>query len=913
MSSALARHDAILREAIEANGGYVFKTVGDAFCAAFPTPHQALTAALQAQHTLHAEDWSSLFNSVHERIANSPQSSVLMVRMALHTGVTEERDGDYFGQPVNRVARLLAAGHGGQALLSEATCSLVRDTLPAATTLLDMGQHRLKDLARPEHIFQVLARGLLSEFPPLKTLDILPNNLPVQLTSFVGREKEMEEVKRLLSSARLLTLTGPGGTGKTRLSLQAAADVLEEFADGAWLVELAPLADPFLVAQTAASVLGVRETRGKPMLDTLADYLRDKELLIVLDNCEHMIEECARVADHLLRACPNLKVMVSSREPLGISGETAYRVPSLSLPDPRRQPALENMSQYEAVRLFVDRAVSALPHFTVTNQNAPAVAQICYRLDGIPLAIELAAARVRALPVEQLAARLDDRFRLLTGGSRTALPRQQTLRAAIDWSYDLLPEIERTLLKRLSVFAGGWVLEAAEQVCSGSGIDEYEALDGLVHLVDKSLVILDEASGEGREGRYRLLETIRQYARDKLLEAGEQEVEWVRDRHLQFYLKVSEEAAPKLYGPESVALMDRLEAEHDNLRAALEWSLSGDGPEGKTGRVEAGLRIAGALAIFWDVRGYWLEGKEWCTQLLALPEAAGQTSARARALISAGRAAYGVGDMAESAAFYKEALEISRDRGEKLLMTYALMGVGNAENQQANHREAVPYYEEALSISREVGDRQRIAAALANLASCLFDLGEHERVKALREEGLALLRELGDQDGMTIILIHMAEAEFTRGSYDTAETLAEQSLTLSQELGSARGIGSATFYLGQIAFARGEYERAHGRFKMGLIHAQMLGAKGGMVAHLLGLAQVAGGEGHYERAAKLHGALDTMSREVSFPVPTFRPAADRNKELARDQLGEEAWQEAYDGGQAMTLEQAVSYALEDNR
>lgn len=454
MRPALARHDAILNAALAANQGHAFKKIGDAFCAVFETVPDAFQAALDAQRALHTEPWEGL-----------PPGG-LRIRMALHTGAADLRDNDYFGPPLNRVARLLSIGHGGQILLSQVTYELVRDQLPQDVTLKDMGQRRLRDLQRPEHVYLALHPGLPADFPELKSLEHLSNNLPQQVTSFIGREQEMAEVKGLLARTRLLTLTGAGGAGKTRLSLQVAADLLQGGGDGVWFVELAALADPNLVPQTVAQALGVREEPGRTILDTLVDYLKSRKLLLLLDNCEHVLNATAQLADTILRACPDVQILATSREGLNIPGETTYRIPSLSLPDPEQTPTPENLSQCEAVRLFVERAQAAQPSFRVNPHNAPAVAQICHRLDGIPLAIELAAARVRALPIEQIAAGLDDRFRLLTGGSRTALPRQQTLRALIDWSYDLLSPEERTLLRRLSVFAGGWTLEAAEAVCA---------------------------------------------------------------------------------------------------------------------------------------------------------------------------------------------------------------------------------------------------------------------------------------------------------------------------------------------------------------------------------------------------------------------------------------------------------------
>lgn len=451
MRKALAQHDSVLRQKFSQKG-QVFKTIGDAFCVAYESPSQAVEAAGDVQKELNGQDWGEI--------------GAIRVRIGLHTGEAEHRDDDYFGPSLNRVARVLSSGHGGQILMTQATYELVRDALPKDTEARSLGEHRLRDLERPETIYQLTVTGLQTDFPPLKSLSELPNNLPLQMTSFVGREKELADVEKLVRKNRLVTFTGSGGTGKTRLSMQAAANLLSDFEDGVWLVELAPLTEPDLVPQTVAAALKVREEPGRPLMDTLVSHFKDKKLLLILDNCEHLLDASARLADAIGKQCPNVHIIATSREPLAIQGEQVYRVPSLSTPDPKKKESLESLNQYEAVRLFIDRALLAQPSFAVTNENAPSVAQICHRLDGIPLALELAAARVRAMPVETIASRLDDRFRLLTGGSRTALPRQQTLRATIDWSYGLLDEKEKTLLRRLSVFAGGWTLEAAEKVCA---------------------------------------------------------------------------------------------------------------------------------------------------------------------------------------------------------------------------------------------------------------------------------------------------------------------------------------------------------------------------------------------------------------------------------------------------------------
>ena len=553
MRAALARHDILMRGAIVSANGYVFKTVGDAFCAAFAMAPDAVSAVLVAQLAIVAEPW--------------PDETRIKVRMALHTGTVESRDGDYFGPALNRVARLLPSGHGGQTLLSQTTYDLVRDTLPDAVSLHDLGAHQLKDLARPEQVYQLQHPGLPSDFPPIKSLSTHRNNLPQQLTSFIGREKEIAAVRALMGTHRLLTLIGAGGCGKTRLSMQVAADSLEQFPDGAWLVELASLSNPGLVTQTVATILGVKEEPGKPITQTLTEHLKHKRLLLLLDNCEHLLEVCTKLADMLMRQCPGVKLLASSREALGIAGEQTFRVPSLTLPERKQTHTPQNLSTYESVQLFIDRALLVRADFQVTNQNAPSLASLCCHLDGIPLAIELAAARVRTLAVEEIDGKLDQRFRLLTGGSRTALPRQQTLRSLIDWSYDLLHELDKLLLQRLSVFAGGWTLAAAEQVCAGEGVADGEILDLLTSLSDKSLVA---AELQGGHSRYRLLETMRQYARERLLESGGGEA--VRERHREYFLALAEEAEPNLKGAEQAEWLQRLEAEHDNLRLALDWS-----------------------------------------------------------------------------------------------------------------------------------------------------------------------------------------------------------------------------------------------------------------------------------------------------------------------------------------------------
>ncbi len=750
---------------------------------------------------------------------------------------------------------------------------------------------------------------------PHKTLESFPHNLPNQLTNFIGRERELEELKRLLLTTRLLTLTGPGGTGKTRLALQLATEVLDakHFAEGVWLVELAPLADPTLVAQTVAATLGVREQPGRTLLNALMDYVRAKTMLLILDNCEHLIETCAQLADTLLRVAPGLKILASSREPLGIAGETAYRVPSLPLPDLQAE-SVDALWQNDCVRLFVDRALAAYSRFHLKEKNAPVIADICLRLDGIPLAIELAAARTKVFPPEEIAARLNDRFRLLTGGSRTALERHQTLFALIEWSHNLLSEPERVLLRRLSVFAGGWSFDAAQEIC-GDGLGD-EVLDLLTHLVDKSLVAVEE---QAEEGRYRLPETIRQYARDRLFESGEAAP--VRDRHLDFFLRFAEEAEPKLRSAEQLEWLNRVKIEHDNLRTALAWSL-------ESGKSDRALQLAGALYYFWELSGYFSEGQKWLDDALALSEreqggrvAAGETRAdadaarRAKALYGTGRFRFAsLSDPAASRTKVEESLRLWRELGDKWWMAVALEHIGFMLTIEGDVQTSRTRLEEGVSLAREVEDRWPLAMCLVRLATPLLniDVAASHRI---REEGVAVARSVGDKSVLSQGLLGMASSYFMKGNLTEAVSLQEEALAEARAIGSVTHVFLSLFGLTTFTCLQGDLARAKGYGFELLALAQEMGALLGFGFGLFAFGFVASFGGQPGRGVRLLAAAEAFGRQRGVSISAWGGPLlmiyNQALEKARSQLDPATFEAALQEGRAMTLEQALALATED--
>lgn len=768
----------------------------------------------------------------------------------------------YTPEPAYRALMTAHAGLGDQASVAD----VYRRCVEALER--DLG---VEPSAQTRTLYEQLRSGAHPPAPAavMPAVELPTNNLPVHLTSFIGREKEMADIRRLLAphshhssnarrehEVRLLTLTGPGGTGKTRLALQTATQLLDLFPDGIWLVELAMISDPGLVPQTLAALLGVREEPTYPITRTLTTYLRTKTLLLIFDNCEHIVEAAATFVELLLRSCPTLSILVTSRETLGLMGEHVFRVPSLQLPDVGQLLPLPDLAQCEAIRLFVDRATSVKATFLLTTANAAAVTQICRQLDGVPLAIELAAARVSAMTPEQITARLDDRFRLLTGGSRTALPRQQTLRAMMDWSWDLLSEGECALLRRLAVFVGGWTLEAAEAVCGEGRVKPEDVLELLTHLVEKSLVVVEEQAGAAR---YYLLETIRQYAREKLFEAGEAQI--IRTHHLAFFLKVAQEAEAHLRAAQQLVWLARLDLEHDNLRAALNWANS-------SGDREAGLLLAGTLARFWYLRGYWKEGREWLRSLLAepappVPFTEAYTRARAKALAGAGWLADADGS---EIPLYRESLALCRQVGDQWGEAYALRGLIIISSNLTDLAHAEAHVQASLTLFRQLEDDWGVGLSFFSLGWIAMSRDKIDDARREWEAALACFRAIGDRWGISVALGALGYLARLRGHYPQAAQLTNESLALFRELGDKAGVSYSLIRLGNLAWRRGDYTEATALIQESLNIQRERNNQEGIIAALQSLALVACFQGKFAEATALLQESGQLAQPRAIPT-----------------------------------------------
>jgi predicted ATPase/class 3 adenylate cyclase len=885
-AQVLADHHRLIRGGLAAREGEEVGTHGDAFFAVFSSPKACIAAVTQIQQAIESHPW--------------PAGERVRVRMGVHTGEAAKTVTGLVGLDVHRAARVAAIAHGGQVLLSETAAALVRDSLPLGTALRELGMHRLKDLGRPEQIFQLEAAGLQAEFPPLRSLGnpALPNNLPAQLASFVGRERELSQLRAMVGSSRLVTVTGAGGAGKTRLSLQAAAELLDGSGDGVWLVELAAISDENAVAPAICEVLGIAAQPGRPVLETLLDALGPQDLLILLDNCEHLIDACAKIADAILRRCPRVHLLATSREPLSIDGETSYRVPPLSLPGPGGGgPAAPGSS--DAVTLFVERAKERSVDLPVDGETVPLIVSICEQLDGMPLAIELAAARLRSMSLGDLHDRLGQRFRLLTGGSRAALGRQQTLRATVGWSYSLLNGAEQTLLRRTSVFAESFDLGAAENVCGFGDIDVLEVADLLDSLVNKSLVGAEPA---GSTLRYRLLETIRQFAAERLAETGDEAA--AAAAHRQHFLEVAEAAAPYLEGPDQGMWFARLDTDHANLRRAAEHAAGDPDATGQT------LRFAAAMHAYWMARARPEEELELVVPLLDRADARKDPQLLGTVLAHAALSARAV-DVINARQLGERAVEFTRQLDDDRPLVESLAALCGAYYFVGEPERGLALGQESVERARRLGDDGLLAGSLLGYLLCA-DRIEPDRTGRLFAEAIACAQRSGDLLLSCFAHNNAGVHALRAGDFPAARAHLEQADAAMRATGSPGHQVSVN--LGWVLHQEGDLQGALARFEEGLRVGRRLGDRSGIAYATLGLACVTADLGDPRRAAELHGIAQAVLERTDEPWQD--PEAGYRRESlgrVRAALGEEQFELVYARAMTLGLDQALDLALGRSR
>jgi predicted ATPase len=871
----------------------------------------------------------------------------IRLRMGIHSGPVNQivdinERSNIAGAGIDLAQRVMDCGDAGHILLSKRVADDLAPLPRWNPHLHELGECEVKHSRKISLVnFYTDEVGNPSMPRKLQQMQAQPaearrNNLPAQLSSFIGREGEVTEIKQLVADTRLLTLTGAGGCGKTRLALRVAADLLSEYADGVWLVELAPVTDPDMVTQLAAEALSIREQPKRSLLETLADQLRSKRLLLVLDNCEHLLDACARLAGALLKTSLNLRILATSREAIGVPGESIWQVPSLTTPEPGATMSPESLCQFEAVRLFKERAVAVQPRFVLTSAIAPAVARICWRVEGIPLAIELAAARMSALSAAQIADRLQNSFDLLSHGKRTALPRHQALRATIDWSYGLLTDVERSLFQRLSVFAGGFDLETAENVCAREEVEHTQILDLLAQLVEKSLVLIRDQHGMTR---YRMLEPIRQYAQERLRESGA--IPTVHRRHVDYFLRVAQKAEPRLLSREQQLAFQELEVEHANLLAALAWAAEHD--------PESALKLSNALGWFWERRGYLAEGREWFKRTIA-ESSATLAELRGEAYVHAGRLACWQGDYEQAIALTEKGMRLCEE-GNQRWLGMALNNLGAVAAYRGELARAVPLLDQSLSIGKQSGDDDLVWRSLGDLGVVALLQGDYERARDLVEQSLLTMRRCGDEEGGMVVRI-LGEVECALGNIEKATSYYEEALAMGRKLAHKRAVAGALEGLGKIAFDRGDCTRARALYEEGLQVADELGQKSEYATTLgINLAELAAEEGKFdeartlcmasvrnsqeggdkesivtelsicawlcfasdgqaEAAAQLLGAVERIRETLGIALPPRQRARyERRVATIRDALDEEVFTAAWARGKAMTIDEAVAYAL----
>lgn len=883
-AAVVEQHRLFLREIYSRWNGHEVLLKGDSLFVVFSRSIEAVSAAVEVQRAMAATKWA--------------KDLQLRVRIGIHTGEPALVHSEYIGVDVDRVIRICEAAHAGQVLISESAQALVERKLPLGVMLRELGDFRLRGLDEPERIFQLIIPGLPSDFPRLRTENAAPANLPTQLSTFIGREQEITNIRALLKRSRLVTLTGAGGSGKTRLAIEVATQVLDQFSEGVWLLDFAPLREAGLIEQAIASVLGVLGEAHRSIEQTLLDYLRPRSLLLIFDNCEHLVERCAHVADVLLQACPQLQILATSREALGIPGESQYTVPTLTLPDADAELSPESLKQSEAARVFLDRATMARPAFDLDTTNLFSVARICRRLDGMPLAIELAAARVKSLNPQQIADRLNDRFELLSAGNRAALPRHQTLRATIDWSYNLLTDRERVVFARLSVFAGSWSLEAATDVCRLEDASGPDALSILLNLVDKSLVNVEEQDGQPR---YRFLETIREYALEKLVDSGDEPR--VRTRFLEYLTALADRAEANYRGPEQLSWFRLMERERDNFRAALDYSLHSN-------EALSALRLVGSAFWLWFFRGPWSEGEAAVQAILdRTPDEA--TVPRSRALMALGLLRFEQSHHAAAQAPLEQSLAIWRSLGEKWWCALVLAFLGRTV-QAEDAKRGIELVQQSLELALETEENWIIALALWNWGETALNQMDLAAARNALEKSLKLSEVLGDKMLRKEVLRSLGDLTMVEEDYARAVVLYEQSLMLVRELGDTISIARLHYNLGRASQLAGDNEQAARHFMDMVFWSRRLGKKASLVAALAGLAVVASARGEARRAVQLFSATQVNYTRLGLSLSTIPDQLawyERHLESARSALGQAESGAAWAQGQALTLDEAVSYAL----
>lgn len=782
LTELLEIHNSILSDCVESNNGHVFKIVGDAFCCAFKNPEDAVNAAKESQKKLLMEKW---------------KDAKIKVRMGIHTGPAERNGSDYMGYiTLARTQRIMSAGYGNQILISEDTFRNLGELNHSEFSFRDMGLRRLKDLIQPINLYQLLSPDLPSAFPPLKTLDSRPNNLPIQLSSFIGRNNELSELKELISSSSLLTLLGPGGTGKTRMSLQVCAELIDEYKDGVWFTELASLNDPYLIPFEIIKVLDIKDQSEPDPVNVLAEFLQDKELILILDNCEHLINDCALLAEKIIKNCPKVKIIATSRETLKISGERIYKLLSMSVPDPGNKISTDELVKYESIRLFIERALSVNREFRVNDDNAESLAEICFRLDGIPLAIELAAARTKILNIRQLNEKLSDRFKLLKSGGRTYLPRQQTLKALIDWSYELLPEKEKTLWQRLSVFSGGFTIKAAEIICSCEKLPCEEIPELINNLIEKSILIFDPGNN-----RYKMLETIKQYGYELL--SVSDELNEIKNSYVKFYYDFIMEASPKLKGSEMAKYINLFDSEQSNIESVLELSE-------ESGMIKEGAEITISLGRYWSYREYNHLGYKWCTLFLKF-----------------------------------------RNELPPLIYANLYNWAGQFSSNQGKYDLSEKYFKECLKLYEELNIVSWIASTLNSLSALYARKGDFENAYIQLEKCLLYQKNSDNKQGISGVNCNLAQLDILFGNFDKAQERVNVIFEISKNLGDKMYLYFANRLSGQIAYLYGNFEEAERFYNESIKINREVGYKVGICGSLTELAEILSCSYQRERAESL--------------------------------------------------------------